>query len=298
MPNYQPQGIAEGIYFNMDEDTYHGDPALSHSGMTKLLVSWPDYWVGSCHNPDRKKYQPTDAMKFGSRSGMYLLENKKFHEQYITYKTKGASSNGIYLSSIDAANIAESIEAIRSVPVGNKYFSNGYGEVSIFWRDPRTKIMLRVRIDYLRTFGSIDFKRILAVNPWAIGKAINNQGLDIQNWLYLEGIVAARLMLKRMLQKDLVAFAKREGVALDWLIAFRDDEDLMFRFVFQRSTPPWIWEVKDLEPAIVADGCKAATKAMDRFVLGISTYGTEKPVLGDGKVTTVSQYHVPRRDYD
>lgn len=287
-----PEGLPEGIYFDLSNDDYHNDPALSHSGMTKVLISWPDYWTHSCHNPDRKKYEPTDAMKFGDRSGMYLLEKDKFYEKYATYKRNAGNSQGIYLSSVEYDKIRTSIDCIREVPIANEYFSNGYPEVSIFFMDKATGVMLRVKIDYLRTFGAIDFKRIKAVDPWEIGNAVTNQGLDIQNHLYLEGIKDARLMLQR---KKPPVFG---NVDPEWLAAFAKDEDLLFRFVFQRSTPPYIWKIKELEREVLNDGAKATRKAIELYMDGARRFGFERPVCGTGDVETISQYHVRRRSYD
>lgn len=292
-----PSQLQEGIYFNLSNDDYHADPALSHSGMTKLLVSWQDYWVGSVHNPQRKEFKPTEAMIFGERSGMYLLERDKFYKRYGTYDRNGNGHDGTYLSSIEYKKIKDSIDAVTSVPIAKQHFQDGYPEVSIFWRDS-TGVMLRVRIDYLRTFGAIDFKRIAQVDNWGIGRAVKAQGLDIQNFLYLEGIKWARGWLKRMNDKQRAAFAKQENVKLEWLVAFMNDEDLLFRFLFQRSIPPYIWEFRELEPEVLTEGCNAVGWAVKRYKEGIDKYGTAPPPMGAEEVKTISTYHVPRRDYE
>lgn len=294
----QPQGYPAGIYFNMSNEDYHKDPALSHSGMTKVLISWPDYWANSCHNPDKEEYRPTDAMKFGDRSGQYLLENDKFYQRFATYKRDGGKGTGIYLSSVEYDRIRKSIEVIRREKKADEYFRHGYGEVSIFWRDPETGVMLRARIDYLRTFGAIDFKRIKGVNDWEIGAAVRNQGLDIQAYLYLEALIAARRMLLDMDAALLAAFAKREGVDPIWLDAFMHEEDLLFRFMFQRSTPPFIWEIRELEPEVMREGADATRKAILLYKRGIEKYGTGSPPCGTGEVKSISPFHVPRRNYD
>lgn len=294
----QPEGIAEGIYFNLSNEEYHNDPALSHSGMTKVLVSWPDYWMESCLNPERKPWKATDAMKFGDRSGMLLLQPKLFNQRYNTYSKAKSDPKSTYLSSVEWDKLRESIDAIMEVETAAANFRDGYPEVSIFWRDVSTGVMLRARIDYLRTFGCIDFKRIAEVNNYAIGRAVKAQGLDIQNFLYLEAVKAARAMLKRLNDYQLMQLAKRENVAEDWLIAFRDDEDLLFRFLFQRSTPPFIWEFRELENEVLMEGGHAVFAAIKKYSRGLELFGTGKPPMGHDSLKTISQYHVPRRDYD
>ena len=294
----QPKGIEPGIYFNLSNEAYHDDPALSHSGMTKVLLSWPDYWISSCLNPNREPWKQTDAMKFGERSGMLLLQPKLFRERFNTHGKSRADAKGIWLSSIEYSKLHESVDAIMEVDIAREHFKDGYAEVSIFWRDPGTGIMLRAKIDYLRTFGAIDFKRISAVDNYTIGRAVKAQGLDIQNFLYIEAIKAARRMLKDAGEKGLEKIAKREGVSLDWLQAFRDDEDLLFRFLFQRSTPPYIWEFRELDQEVLIEGAHATFSAVKRYAASLERYGLGKPPMGRDTVKTISPFHVPRRDYD
>ena len=293
-----PLGKPEGIYFNLSNDEYHKDPALSHSGMTQVLVSWQDYWERSCHNPDKSQYAPTDAMKLGERTGMLLLEPKRFRAQFNSYGKAPTAAKGIYLSSVEYDKIKRAVDDVMSVPKAAAYFEQGYPEVSFFWRDKATGVPLRARIDYLRTFGAIDFKRVAGTGPFTIGKAVKAQGLDIQNFLYLEALKAGRDWLRRMKRKEFEEYAAREGVALDWLTAFMMEEDLLFRFLFQRSTPPYIWKIRELEQEVLIEGANATFEAMKRYNEGLARFGTGKPDMGDGELGIVSKFHVPRREYD
>lgn len=293
----QPQGIKEGIYFRMSNETYHKDPALSHSGMKNILVSWPDYWEKSCLNPAAAEYKPTDAMIFGSRSGELLLEPELFQAKYGT-ATPADMGKKIYLSSVMMQKLKVSIAAINNVPVARDHFLHGYGEVSIFFRHPQTGIMLRARIDYLRTFGAIDFKRIAQLHNNGIGRAVKDQALDIQHYLYCEAIRAGRRWLLEMSEEQLEDYAERERVDINWLRAFMADEDLMFRFLFQRSVAPYIWEFGELEPDAIVEGCNATEKAIKLYCIGLQKFGIGAPPMGTGEVKAISQYHIPRRDYD
>lgn len=294
----QPKGRPEGLYFNLSNPDYHDDPALSHSGITKVLVSWQDFWVGSSFNPRRAPWKQTAAMKFGEDSGMMLLQPDLFHKKYNTYNKIKPNVKGLYLSSSDWNELKESVDAIRKVEIGDAFLKHGYAEVSIFWRDPSTGIMLRARIDYLRTFGCIDLKRIREVNKRTIGNAVRDQGLDIQNFLYLEGVKAARKMLKDMGHEGRLALAKRDGVDVLWLEDFMNDKDLLFKFLFQRSTAPYIWKLQDLEPDLIAEGAHAVFTALKRYKKGLEEHGTGEPPMGDNTVTTIEAFNVPRREYD
>lgn len=294
----QPLGLKPGIYFNLPNEAYHDDPALSHSGMTKVLVSWPDFWLSSCFNPERKKNKSTDAMEFGQRSGMLLLQPKVFHQTYNTHGKSSPTSKGTWLSSIEWQRLTESVDAVMEVPIGAKHFRDGYAEVTIVWQDPGSGVMLRARIDYLRTFGCIDFKRVSDVNNNTIGRAVKAQGLDIQNFLYLEAVKAARALLSSLSKPELWQLAVANKVGVDWLMAFRDDTDLLFRFLFQRSAPPYIWEFRELDTEVLVEGGHAVFHAIRRYKDGLERYGLKKPPMGRDTVKTISAYHVPRRDYD
>lgn len=298
MNNVQPMVLPDGVYFNLSNDQYHADPALSHSGMTKVLVSWQDYWVESYHNNSRPKYEPTDAVRLGERTGMRLLEPAKFKEKYKSYGRSKPNEKGVWLSSIEDKKIEQAVSDIMNVPKAAAYFEHGYAEVSIIWTDKTTGVRLRVRIDYLRTFGAIDYKRIKGVGPFTIGSAVKAQGLDIQNFLYLEGIKAARQWLRRMTRVQFEDFAKREGVDIEWLTAFMMEEDLLFRFLFQRSTSPYVWKIRELDSDVLIEGANATFEAMKRYKDGLSRFGTGAPDMGDGELGTISKFHVPRREYD
>lgn len=295
--NSQPLGIPEGIYFNLSDEVYHNDPALSHSGMTKLLVSWPDFWVSSCLNPERKKLKATEAMEFGKQSGMLLTQPKVFHQTYNTHGRTSPTAKGQWLSSVQWQRLNESVDAITDVEIGAQHFRDGYAEVAVFWRDPASGIMLRVKFDFLRTFGIIDVKRIKAMDDWTIGNAVRDQGLDIQNFLYLEGMKAARRMLLSLQKSSLDTWAIKNNADPIWLREFATDSDLMFRFLFQRSMPPYIWKFKELEDDVLVEGANAMFEAMKRYNEGIKTYGTGKPPLGDDSVGKISSFVVPRRRY-
>lgn len=293
----QPDGLGEGIYFNLDDKTYHGDPAISHSNMTKLLVSWADYWVSSCLNPQRKEFEATPAMEFGKQSGMLLTQPKVFHQTYNTHGRSTPTAKGLWLSSVQWQKLNESVDAIIDVPIGKAHFQDGYAEVAVIWRDPGTGIMLRCKFDFLRTFGVIDVKRIRAMDDWTIGGAVRDQGLDIQCSLYMDGLKAMRRILLGMNEAGRIAFAHNNGVNAAWLEELANETDVMFRFLFQRSTPPYIWDFVELEDDAVIEGADSVYAAIQRYKDGLAMFGTGKPPLGRDKVRKIGSFTIPRRRY-
>lgn len=294
----QPPGLAEGIYFKLDKEAYHADPALSHSGMTEVLVSWPDYWISSPLNPQRKKKEPTDAMIFGDRCHQYLLEATDFFKRHNVRGMQYDPKKTV-ISSSEFQKIKDSIEAITSIPGMKEHFAVGASEVSIFWRDPASGIMLRARHDYLYTFGSLDYKRIKALDDYTIGRAVRDQGLDIQDALYRESIRQIRRKLK---QGKAAVHDLPEKIGIhtgqEWLDAFMNEKEIMYRFLFQRSAPPYIWEFRELDKEAFDDGVSDVQLAIDRYCQNLNAYGTSAPPLGKKEVKSISRYHIPRRNYD
>lgn len=289
--HHQPAGLPEGIYFDLHEDEYHADPALSHSGMVDLLSHPLDYWTNSPLNPARAKFGATEAMIFGKRCHALLLEGNAFFDRYYVHGMKYDNTKQA-ISSDSFKKIRDSVTRIRETEIGNEYFSNGYPEVSFFWRDPSTGIMLRSRVDYLRTFGIIDYKRIKAIGFSTIGSAIADQGLDIQRALYIAGATRMRTLLR---QKKCVVQGDPDP---DWLEAFTKDKDMHFRFFFQRSTPPYVWKLHYLDPEIIRIGEDSTATAIKIYKHNIEKYGVAEWPAGTGEAEEFSIFHVPKRIYD
>lgn len=79
--------LAPGIYFGLEESTYHAVPALSASGIKNLLISPLDFWVASPFNPDYED-RKTDAMIAGTAFHRRLLEPARFAELYAPVPSK------------------------------------------------------------------------------------------------------------------------------------------------------------------------------------------------------------------
>ena len=73
--------VEPGIYFGMEEDTYHSAEGLSNSGMKHLHVSPLNYWHHHL-NPDFAGREETAALRFGKAAHCLGLEPERFHERY------------------------------------------------------------------------------------------------------------------------------------------------------------------------------------------------------------------------
>lgn len=90
--------IEPGIYFNMDEDTYHADPALGSSSIKQLLINPVRWWRKS---PWGEKFftenglasEPTEretaAKIMGRATHCVVLEPHTFDDKFIEYESAG-----------------------------------------------------------------------------------------------------------------------------------------------------------------------------------------------------------------
>lgn len=290
--NKQPDGLPCGIYFNLKASDYHKDTALSHGGMVHLLeAGFLHYWINGPLNPKKKEFKATPPMIFGTRSHELLLDPKYFHKKYCV--TGGGWAIGMEsINTTDYYKIKESVDEIKKVPKAAKIFTRGYPEVTIIFTDPLTGIRCRVRLDWLRVYGGIDYKRSFSIQNNPLGFVIRKHGYDIQEALYRRAI----LIIKEMLR---AGTAKAYGdYDPDWLERFINDDRAFFKFLFQRSESPYIFRVISMSPVILDNAITLTDDALRLYSRGITAYGLKRPPGGTGETEEFSEYHMPRSAID
>lgn len=284
--------LEPGIYFGLSNEDYHNDLALSHSGMVNLLKSPLDYWSRSPLNPDRKEFKPSDAMIFGTRCHELLLEPKRFYATYNGTGTGWDISKKITINNSDFKKILSSIDEIKAVPKDYAYFTDGFPEVSIVWVDPGTGVKLRIRIDWLRIFGGVDYKRDRDLEDSALGWSIGRYGYDIQEVLYSEGIAYAKEQLRAGTFK---VFGQHDML---WLKRFMDEPRTYFRFFFQRSEPPYIYRIVWFDKEIIKNARTHCEDAKRIYKEMVTTYGTKRWPAKTTHSGEFSIYMLPRSAVD
>lgn len=287
----QPTVLEPGIYFNLSEHLYHADPALSHGGMVDLLIHPLQYWENGPLNPHRE-FKETDAMLFGKRCHQLLLEPDNFFKEYAVQGGKDFNAKKRFITRNDFRNISDSVDMIKSVPSAYEYFTNGYAEVSIIWDDPETGIRLRARIDWLRSFGGIDYKRAKNIENNPLGWTISDFGYDIQAALYVDGIKEIKRLLKK---RKVKAFGLHDS---KWLDKFIADEDALFCFFFQRSTRPYVFRILSFDEEIMNNARQRVYEAKHIYKANIEAFGTDKWPAGSAEPEEFSVYNLPRRIFD
>ncbi len=295
----QPEGMKPGIYFNMPNEAYHADPALSHSGMVKLLISELDYWIESPLNPDREEWRKPkrgSAMWYGSMRHMLLLERARFWREFrIVGQTHKHGFE--WLTKEEYREIKRSVDEILAVPDAAIHFEDGFPEVSIFVRCPETGIMLRIRVDWLLKFGAVDYKQARSLLNNQLGWHIADFGYDIQHSLYVYVLRLIKIELRA--GRAVIDGLPDTPEAKKWMADFIADDDVMFRFFFQRSEPPYIFRIiKGFDEEIASNARVRIDEAKQKYLYNITRYGRERWPAGTCEPEEFSIYHLPKRIFD
>jgi len=74
--------MPDGIYFGMDEQTYHAAPALSNTGIKNLGTSTMDFWARSWMNPEYDG-EETEAKDLGKAYDCRIMDGRsRFYARY------------------------------------------------------------------------------------------------------------------------------------------------------------------------------------------------------------------------
>ena len=214
-------------YRGMPSELYHQHPALSNSGLKTLLDCPARYYYkylsGEC------ELKETPAQKIGKASHCYILEGEKaftqryWHNPYsgflkdetiaflcvkgfkaeelkkqkttelkaLLLKTMGIEPKEIELNKNELNQVISLARAINKNPQAKGAFSQkGESEVSLFWNDPETGVMLKCRPDWLPydCLDIPDYKTTSSVNPAVFAKDFVKYGYHIQSAFYRMGI--------------------------------------------------------------------------------------------------------------
>lgn len=285
----QPKGLEPGIYFNLNEDTYHADPALGSSDVRNLLLSPPDFWWGSSLNPDREQGDDDTAARLrGKAIHKLVLEpgtadfDKLFrrspHTADMTPSEKAQATKALKAKLPPGVNILSGKDYDRCIIAGAMItknpklataFTGGAAEVSIFWE--RDGVRCKARIDYLKPRGLGDLK---SITNWkkiefkrACHEAISNYRYDMQAAHYMDG------------RKDFGRFVAEGMVTGDHdpalLKAVAASKTYAFQFVFFQADKAPVTFSKILSPAnpILEVANRDIGVALDRYKTFIDRFG-------------------------
>lgn len=245
-----------GVYDDLPAADYHADPvperSLSYSGAKRLLPpSCPALFK---HWRDNGQ-QPKQAFDFGHAAHRLVLgvgeplavvDAADWRTKYARQQAEKARALGqVPILAEEYATVVAMAEAIRRHPVAAALLdpTKGKPEQSLFWRDERTGVMRRCRLDFLRDpiNGRLilpDYKTSRTAEPVGAAKAMVDYCYHQQADWYLSGAVAC-------------------GLA--------GDQEPAFVLIYQEKTPPYLVTVAQPDTGALAAGRDRNRKAIDVF---------------------------------
>lgn len=264
------------IIRGMPSEVYHSIEGLSNSGLKMLLDCPARYYFKYLSGEYEAKEKP--SFKIGKACHTYILEgqevfeNTYWHNPYSDYTKKeivrilqekfgydctiekylltdlmemllvseGIEPKEIHLTKNELNQVIGTARAIKSNKHALAAFSQkGESELSIFWQDENTGVLLKCRPDYLPYDCKLvpDYKTASSVNPNTFYGDFIKFGYHVQAAMYKEGIKAVA------------------GIDVD-----------SFFFVAQEKEPPYITQVFIQDDGIINYGYKAVRKAIATYL--------------------------------
>lgn len=229
-----------GIYPNMSEAEYHGDPDSLSASQAKRLLKTPAHF--------KLEQKSTAAMDLGSAVHSEVLGGRPvIYVDARTWSGKDAAAErdrieaegGIPLLEKDRALVEGMVTALNDHPLASKLLTlPGQSEVSMFWRDDEWDLTRRCRWDRLADAGiGIDLKTTSSdpTEDFNLTRAVVTYGYDVSAAYYLA--IAAGL------EVDIRAYS----------------------LIFVQSSPPHPVRVVELSEDFIARGEALVRIALERW---------------------------------
>jgi hypothetical protein len=278
--------FADGLYFGLDEDVYHADPAMGSTRL-KLLLGDPAAFWWEQSGLDPQKDSP--FRQIGRAVHRFVLEGReRFEAAYGRAELNGATKAGkeeseaiaeagkIRMKAEDYDRVASAGALIRANPNVAKAFTGGMPEVSVFWTVMIDGVPVRrkARFDYLKVRSIVDLKSCAPFADWTFGatwrRAMKFWRYPIQAAAYMEG----RAELPRLVSEGMV-FGDHDPA---WLAQVCAAEAYAFSFVFWASSGAPLTGGGYFSPgnAKLAEGHDLVARALTRYVQFSREFGPDR----------------------
>lgn len=233
-----------GVY-QLPEEAYHADPAISRSFLWTLYSKTPAHAVGE----ERKK---SDAFDLGSAVHMAVLEPNLFQHKVVEgpenrrgnrwkdLQEEAVENGQVLLIEADYEHCLRMRDAVHRNPTANKAIvgDDALFEMSAFWQDPETGLMCRVRPDLMRPKLKlmVDLKTTASASAHKFQKSIADYGYHVQEGMYRDG------------------WEEATGNTIDGFV-----------FICLEKEPPYACALYELEAADVEEGRAIYTKALINY---------------------------------
>ena len=205
---FGPEDYENRWVLDLPEEDYHKRKTEINSSSLKWMLDSPNAFY-RCFVQNYKKKQ-TESMNYGKLCHMAILEGKRFQERHIvipdfgdlrkTINKQGKTAfveeklalypDAVFLDEDDFDTIMSSIDALLSHTHASKLLSNGAPEVTGFYRDPITGLLLRSRIDFLsyNLNCQVDIKTTRETRWESFRRSFEGLRYDFQMAMYDESI--------------------------------------------------------------------------------------------------------------
>jgi hypothetical protein len=244
--------ITEPGIYQMTNEEYHADRgSLSSSGARKLLPpSCPAAFRYAQDNPQEttKAFDLGNAahrLVLGEGPDLVRIDADKWTTNAVKAEVAAVrDEGGIPLKPAEYEQVHSMADALRRHPVASVLFdpARGRAEQSLFWRDQRTGVMRRARLDWLPDARSgrliiPDYKTCRSAEPAALARAVDEFGYHQQDDWYRSG-------------------AQALGLA---------DDTAAFVFVCQEKTAPYLVTVVEMDATARRIGAARNRRALEIF---------------------------------
>jgi len=202
--------LTPGIYPDLTNEQYHDSNGISKSGICKILRS-PRHYYAAYLDPERKKFEETEAMKIGSAAHKLILEGEDFFDDYAiipesissltgkgsrtakpAYTDNLAAEGKIVLKKTQMEACDGMAKRVMEHPEAGSMLVGGVAEQSIYWIDEDTGVLAKCRPDYLIPEIAIpDLKTTNDARPDKFAKSCGEYEYHIQAAFYSDGVMAA-----------------------------------------------------------------------------------------------------------
>jgi hypothetical protein len=195
--------LTDVVTFNpdVDETTYHGDPALSASGAKRLVTDCPAIFKHEQENgrPNKPAYDfghVAHGLILGVGEQVHVIEAEDWRSKAARDLRDAAyATGGVPILAAEYEQAQALAAAVKAHPIAGALFASGKPEVSAFWHDEQWGVDRRARFDWLTDIGGrpciVDLKTSTTADPRAFGRKAYDFGYDIQDAFYRDALTAS-----------------------------------------------------------------------------------------------------------
>lgn len=258
----QPKGLPPGVYVGLSMEAYHADPAIGSSGIKDLIENPLQYFENSPLNPRREEQKKSAAKEFGTAYHTLVLEPEKFAG---AYKVKTGVDKTTVDGMIGEGDYNRALRMLEGIaPRHRRLLTEGIAEVSVFYRDERTGLMCKIRMDRFHPHWIADLKTTDDISSKALRYSFVDYGYDVSGAMYSIGAHELRKMIAAGYQMP-AAFSPA------FTEAFMAQEDQIFAFVYQGKKAPYISRAWCVTPWLAELGKEKYNKGLDIYLHAMAT---------------------------